>query len=72
MSGRSVENVSMNPKLRSYVSFTHIFKSETYVRMAHSKMSRFIFAQLRSGILPLEIETRSFRNIPSEKNVSLL
>ena len=32
-------------------------------------MSRSIFAQLRLGILPLEIETGRFRNIPSESRV---
>ena len=46
--------------------FKNIFKSESYVKMAHSKMSRSIFEQLRLGILPLEIETGRFRNIPSE------
>ena len=37
--------------------------------MTHSKMSRSIFAQLRLGILPLEIETGRFRNIPSESRM---
>ena len=37
--------------------------------MAHSKMSRSIFAQLRLGILPLEIEMGRFRNIPSESRM---
>ena len=37
--------------------------------MTHSKMSRSIFAQLRLGILPLEIETGRFRNIPSENRM---
>ena len=66
---KMVENVSMKPKLRSYVMFKNIFQSESYVKMAHSKMSRSIFAQLRLGILPLEIETGRFRNIPSESRM---
>ena len=61
-----LKNVSMKPKLRSYVMIKNIFKSQSYVKMAHSKMSRSIFAQLRLGISPLEIETERFRNIPSE------
>ena len=40
--------------------FKNIFKGESYVKMAHSKMSRSIFAQLRLVILPLEIETGYF------------
>ena len=64
-----LKNVSMKPKLRSYVMFKNIFKSESYVKMAHSKMSRSIFAQLRLGIFPLEIETGRFRNIPSESRM---
>ena len=64
-----LKNVSMKPKLRSYVMFKNIFKSESYVKIAHSKMSHSIFAQFRLGILPLEIETGRFRNIPSENRV---
>ena len=37
--------------------------------MAHSKKSCSIFAQLRLGILALEIETGRFRNIPSENRM---
>ena len=59
----------MKPELRSYVMFKNIFKSESYVKMAHAKMSRSIFAQLRLGILPLEIEMGRFRNIPSENRM---
>ena len=55
----------MKPELRSYVMFKNSFKSESYVKMAHSKMSHSIFAQLRLVILPLEIEMGRFRNIPS-------
>ena len=61
--------VSMKPKLRSYVMFKNIFKRESYVKMTHSKMSRSIFAQLRLGILPLDIETGRFRHIPSESRM---
>ena len=64
-----LKNVPMKPKLRSYVMFKNIFKSERYVKIAHSKISRSIFAQLRLGILPLEIETGRFRNIPSESRM---
>ena len=61
-----LKNVLMKPKLRSYVMFKNIFKSESYVKMAHAKMSRSIFAQLRLGSLQLEIETGRFHNIPRE------
>ena len=59
----------MKRKLRSYVMFKNIFKCESYVKIVYSKMSRSIFAQLRLGILPLEIETGRFRNIPSENRM---
>ena len=67
--GDWLKNVSMKPKLRSYVMFKNIFKSESYVKMTYSKMSRSIFAQFRLGILLLEIETGRFRNIPSESRM---
>ena len=64
-----LKNVSMKPKLRSYVMLKNIFKSERFVKMAHSKMSCSIFPQLRLGILPLEIETGRFQNISSESRM---
>ena len=45
------------PKLRTYTGFKADFKTEPYVYTCMNKKYRSVVAQLRSGILPLEIET---------------
>lgn len=51
------------PKLRTYVSFKKDFYTEPYVKQMMNKRFRSVVAQLRSGILPLEIELGRWRGI---------
>ena len=58
-----VEKCNALPKLRSYRKYKTSYKTEPYVKMFLSKFERSLIAQLRSGILPLKLETGRFRNV---------
>ena len=51
-------------KLRYYNLYKGDFTVEYYVTRNFSKQQRFIMAQFRAGILPLEIEVGRLRNVP--------
>ena len=57
------------PKLRTYITFKTNFYSEKYVLKYKCKRERSLFAQLRVGILPLEIETGRYRGIVIEERL---
>ena len=50
-------SLSNFPKLRTLTTFKDSFKTEPYVSINMNRKYRSVIAQLRSGILPLEIET---------------
>ena len=56
-------------KLRYYNLYKYDNTLAEYVMMNISKYQRSLFAQFRSGILPLEIEIGRYRNIPLELRV---
>lgn len=61
------KNETMNkPKLRSYVEFKDNYETEPYVLGLMSRGNRSFLAQLRCGILPLELETGRWYNIAIE------
>ena len=61
-------NVLTVPKLRTYVTFKMEFKTENYLLLNLNRKERSLMAQLRSGILPLRIETgRYARESPDER-----
>ena len=47
-------NVSLKPKLRSYIIFKNSFGEEEYLTCLRSRAKRPLLSQLRLGILPLE------------------
>ena len=51
------------PKLRIYVKYKKSFCTEPYVKYDLPRFQMSLLAQLRSGILPLRIETGRFHNI---------
>ena len=51
------------PKLRTYVKYKKSFCTEPYVKYYLPRLQMSLLAQLRSGILPLRIETGRFHNI---------
>ena len=64
--GKWRETVQQKTKLRSYILWKENFNTKTYVSLNLPRSHRSILAQIRSGILPLEIETGRFRNIKFE------
>ena len=56
------------PKLRTYMLFKSEFKVESYVLKNTKKSNRSLFAQFRSGILPLALETGRYKNVKDEQS----
>ena len=61
--------VDSKPKLRSYKLFKSNFGAEEYVCQYLSRYKRSLFAQLRSGILPLNIEIGRYRGVRVEDRI---
>ncbi len=49
------------PKLRTYISFKEQYWTEDYVKLFIPRKERSMLAQIRFGILPLQIETGRFK-----------
>ena len=56
-------------KLRTYKLFKESFQTEVYVQINMPKSTRSFIAQLRSGVLPLSIETGRFLNLKVEERL---
>ena len=66
------EHIQTKPKLRTYIIFKQNLEPETYVKFHMNKQQGSLLAQLRTGILPLKIETGRYNNIPvHERTCSL-
>ena len=61
------ETIILKPKLRTYILFKHAFIVEKYVQLNLSRSERSLLAQLRSGTLPLHIETGRYVNTPVDE-----
>ena len=61
--------VANMPKLRTYRLFKTDFKCEEYVSTNLAKYERSVLCQLRTGILPLRIETGRYVGEPIERRV---
>jgi hypothetical protein len=60
--------IPLKPKLRTYSIIKNIFETEPYVSLNLPKYKRSVFAQIRMGILPLEIEVgRYYRKCYEER-----
>ena len=57
-----VEGIKKRPKLRTYAHFKTEHDIESYVKFNLEENQHLMLAQLRSGILPLHIETGRFSN----------
>ena len=51
------QQMLQKPKLRTYVTFKHVFATETYIMQTLSRSRRSFLVQFRLEILPLEIKT---------------
>ena len=58
--------VNQKPKLRFYALFKTMFKPEKYVEMSLSSHERSVLAQIRFGILKLEVETGRYNSTKLE------
>ena len=63
------KNLNSQSKLRTYRLFKNEYKSDNYVHMNLSKSIRSKLAKLRSGTLPLRIETGRFERIDVDERV---
>lgn len=66
------QSVYIVPKLRTYKTFKTDFGLENYVSFNLSKLERSHMAQLRSGILPLRIETGQYVGEPPNERLCTL
>ena len=57
------EHIHCLPKLRTYILFKSEYCTENYLKLYLSRSQRSLLAQLRTGILPLRIETGRYQNI---------
>ena len=57
------EHIHCLPKLRTYILFKFKYCTENYLKLYLSRSQRSLLAQLRTGILPLRIETGRYQNI---------
>ncbi len=55
------ENEEQKAKLRTYVLFKENYCTENYLTYCMSHQQRSLIAQLRFDILPIHIETSTFR-----------
>jgi len=62
-------NIKKKPKLRTYVEIKQDFVTEKYVKINLDRNQRSLLAQLRTGILPLNIETGRFSNTKLEERI---
>jgi hypothetical protein len=66
------QDLVSQPKLRTYRQIKHELGCENYVSMQLPKHLRSYIAQIRTGTLPLRIETGRFRNLKIEERLCLL
>ena len=62
----------LKPKLRTYRLLKTSCNAEIYLKSFMSKYKRSLLVQIRTGILPLNIETGRHRNIPVDLRLCTL
>ncbi len=66
------DNIKMMPKLRTYIKFKNVFEVEPYVLSFMSRQRRSYLAQIRNGILPLQLEVGRWINKSIEERLCLI
>jgi hypothetical protein len=61
--------VQVKSKLRTYKLIKTEVGQEDFIKTTLSRVARSILFRLRSGVLPLKIETGRFRSVPSDKRI---
>lgn len=57
------------PKLRTYIQLKESFQTESYVKRYLKRQQRSLCAQLRAGVLPLEVEVGRYKGVPEEERL---
>lgn len=57
------------PKLRTYILLKDCFSVEQYVSCHLKRGQRSLCAQLRAGVLPLELEVGRYKGVPEDKRL---
>ena len=65
----SKTNLGLKEEIREIKT---LIQTENYVKHSRNRLERSLLAQLRSGTLPLNIETGRFRNIDIENRICML
>ncbi len=66
------DNIKMIPKLRTYIKFKNVFEVEPCVLSFMSRQRRSYLAQLRNGILTLQLEVGRWINKAVEGRLCLI
>ncbi len=66
------DNIKIMPKLRTYIKVQNKFEVEPYVLSFMNRQSRSYLAQLRNGILILQLEVGSWTNKAIEEKLCLI
>ena len=56
-------------KLRTYITFKQSFEQEVYTNQVSCRAHRSVFARLRGGSAPLEIERGRYQGVPAEQRL---
>ena len=64
--------IDTKPKLRTSILFKESFETEDYVKFNKNRLCISLIVQIRSGTLPLNIETGRFRQIAVEDRLCVL
>ena len=64
-----VTNLTFKPKLRLYRQIKHDINPERYVKLNLTSSQRSFMAQLRFGILPIQVETGRFSRLKLEDRI---
>jgi hypothetical protein len=66
---RWYDTIHKKPKLRTYVVLKTSYEPENYVKYCFNRKNRSLMAQIRLGILPINIQTGRYTNIPIKERL---
>ncbi len=67
-----LNDIQIKPKLRTYIVFKNEHSTEDYVTLCRPRQNRSLLAQIRSGTLPLYVETGRFRDTKVENKTCMI
>ena len=61
------EDIYKKPKLRNYIQMKDDYYTEPYIKLNLQRRQRSLYAQLRTGTIPLAIEVGRYKGTPGEE-----